>query len=261
MSCLRAQQLAFSYSSATANVLDAVTFDLHRGDLAGLVGPNGSGKSTLLRVLSGFYPPHRGAALLEGIPVRQWPRRKRARLLAMVEQQRTVGFDFTVREIVAIGRTAHRGRLARESAADRIAIGDAIAHAAVEDLADRSIHALSGGERQRVFLAAALAQEPGILLLDEPLTHLDIRHQREFMGILRRRAQSGTAILIALHDLLLASQVPDRLLLLCDGKLLAAGPPRDVLTASSVRLAFASEIDIIDHPRSGAPVVLPWLGD
>jgi iron complex transport system ATP-binding protein len=257
---ISARDVSFSYEASTP-VLEGVSFDLRYEELVGLIGPNGSGKSTLLQVLSGLHPPQRGTALLEGRPVRHWPRRKRAQMLAMVEQHRTVGFDFNVREVAAMGRTAHRGRLARESTSDRAAIDAALDAAAVEELADRSIHALSGGERQRAFLAAALAQEPRVLLLDEPLTHLDVHHQQQFMRILRARAQAGTAVLIAIHDLLLASQLPDRILLLSRGQLRASGPPQEVLIDSVIRDAFSAEIEILRHPRSGAPIVLPWLDD
>ncbi len=259
MTRIALDHVAFAYDRATP-ALRGVTLTAETGDAVALIGPNGSGKSTLLRVASGVLRPDAGAVLLDGTPIRSMSPREVARRLAMVEQERTVGFDFTVREVVAMGRLPHRPRFVRTSSDDRRAIDRALELADVTALAERSIRAISGGERQRVHLAMALAQEPDTLLLDEPTTHLDLRHQVQFMAIVKARAREGMTVLIAIHDLTLAAQAADRIALMRSGRIVEIGTPHDVLTPRNVHRAFGVTAIVGEHPDLGSVYVLPSLG-
>jgi len=179
--------------------------------------------------------------------------------LALVAQERPLGFDFAVREVVAMGRTAHRGRFARETKLDRDAINRAMESADVEYLAARSIRGISGGERQRVFLATALAQEPAVLLLDEPTTHLDLYHQAQIAAIVRERAREGTTVLIAIHDLTVAAQVSDRMCLMSHGQVVLTGEPDAVLIPSNLKRTFGVNVVVGTHPAPPVTYVLPLL--
>jgi len=200
------EHVSFSYEPA-APALRAVDLSVATGASVALIGPNGSGKSTLLRVASGVLRPDSGVVRLEGRSIAAMSGRQLARHLAMVEQERPMGFDFTVREVVAMGRIPYAGRFTRESGSDRRAIEHAMDLADIGGLADRSIRAISGGERQRVYLGMALAQQPEILLLDEPTTHLDLRHQVQFMSIVRQQVREGMTAIVAIHDLTLAAAI------------------------------------------------------
>lgn len=257
---IEVQNVSYAYSGERL-ALQGVTVDVRKGESLALIGPNGSGKSTLLRIVSGVLHPRQGTILLDGEPVGARSTRDLARHLAMVEQECSVGFDFTVREIVALGRIAHRGRFARETAKDRRAIDRAMAWADVSTFADRSIRAISGGERQRVHLAKALAQEPTVLLLDEPTTYLDLRHQTQFMSIVRQRVSEGMTVLIAIHDLTMAAQVANRLCLMSEGQIIVAGVPQEVLTAENVQNAFGVRAIIGAHPQLASTYVLAKLAD
>jgi len=253
---VRVEEVAFSYDRRV-NVLEEVFLEVESGELVGLIGPNGSGKSTLLKLVSGVLTASRGRIRLGEDDVRSLRRRSIARRLAMVEQDRPLGFEFTVREIVAMGRTPYVGRFSSESRTDRRAIRDAMSLADVDSLADRSIREISGGERQRVFLATALAQEPEILLLDEPTTHLDLGHQTRFLSIVRTRADRGCTVLFAIHDLTIAAQSADRIGLLDGGRLQRIGRPHDVLQAPLLSSVFRVALRVGRDPQSRAIYVLP----
>jgi len=253
------ERVSFAYDPWTP-ALRGVDLAVVSGESLALIGPNGSGKSTLLKVVSGALRPDNGTVRLDDSSIGSRSARQIARRLAMVEQERSIGFDFTVREVVAMGRIPHRGRFARESRDDRRAIDHAMEMADVRNLADRSIRAVSGGERQRVYLGMALAQEPDVLLLDEPTTHLDLRHQVQFMTIVRERADEGMTVLIAIHDLTLAAQAADRIALMSEGKIVVTGTPSEVLTPSNVRRVFNVEAVVGKHPELGTTYVLPALG-
>jgi len=252
------RSVSFAYDGRTP-ALRGVRLDVRSGESVALIGPNGSGKSTLLKVVSGVLRPDSGTVRLDASPLVALSARQRARCLAMVEQERPMGFDFTVREVVAMGRIPHRGRFARESRDDRRAIERAMDLADIHGLADRSIRAVSGGERQRVFLGMALAQEPNVLLLDEPTTHLDLRHQVGFMSIVREQARAGMTVLIAIHDLTLAAQATDRIALMSDGRIVVNGTPNEVLTQANVRRVFGVDAVVGEHPELGTTYVLPSL--
>jgi iron complex transport system ATP-binding protein len=248
--------VTFSYDGLSL-VLEDVSLDVPQGGLLGLIGPNGSGKSTLLKLASGLLCPSRGRIRLDGVDVRSMSARVLARRLAVVAQERPIGFEFTVREVVAMGRTPYVARFGRESRADRRAIRDAMNLADVEQLSDRSIRDVSGGERQRVFLALALAQQPRVLLLDEPTTHLDLGHQVRFLSIVRRRAEEGCTVLLAIHDLTMAGQTVDRVALIERGRIQATGEPSRVLTAANLREVFGVDIHVGRDPATGASYIVP----
>ncbi len=226
-----------------AAVLRGVSFALDAGTWTGLVGPNGSGKTTLLRAASGVQP-HDGRLAFGGRPVRDWPARALARRLAMVRQTPTLAFDLTVRDLVLLGRSPHTGWLGGYSRADRALARAALDRVGLRAAADRSARTLSGGERQRAFLAQALAQDPDLLLLDEPTTHLDVRYAHLLLAAVESRVRTGRTALAVFHDLDEAARWCDRLLLLDHGRLVADGPPADVLTPPHLAAVYGMEATV-----------------
>ena len=235
-------------------VVDGVSIEVAAGSLTVLIGPNGAGKSTLIRVLSGVAKPSDGRVLFNGTDWNATPRRQRARLAALVEQDPSTELAITVRDAVALGRTPYNGLLGGESAADTGAIEAALAATRTEQFADRELGTLSGGERQRVQLARALAQQPQLLLLDEPTSHLDIAAQLEVMTTLRMLATDGLAVLTALHDLNLATQA-DQVVVLAAGRVVAAGTPNTVLTSELIGRVYGVAATVLTHPVTGASVI------
>jgi len=248
--------LSFAYP-AGPRALHDIDLVATGAEVLALVGPNGSGKSTLLKLVSGILRPTAGTIHLGRDAVGDLSVRRLARRLAFVSQERPLGFDFSVREVVAMGRTAHRGRFSRETEADRRAIGEAMVAADIERLADRSIRAVSGGERQRVFLATALAQQPAILLLDEPTNHLDPAHQVRFLTIVGGSADAGMTVVMAMHDLTLAAQSTTRTALLSRGRIVAVDRTDRALTAEQLRSVFGIDIAAGTDNASGVRYVVP----
>lgn len=242
--------LHFSYNGKS--VLEGISLTIQEGEILAIVGPNGSGKTTLLKNISGILAPDAGAVYLDMKRIADLSSREIARHLAAVEQEREVGFDFTVREIVAMGRLPYRGRFARESKRDQELIRRAMQLTKVTPFADRSIQEVSGGERQRVFLAMALAQEPRVLLLDEPTAHLDINYQIEIMEIIREQATTGLSVVMAIHDLNLAAHYADQVALLHQRRLLGAGTPEEVLTEADLKRAFHADVVVERNPLTNS---------
>jgi iron complex transport system ATP-binding protein len=237
-------------------VVRGVDLCLERGETTALLGRNGCGKSTLLRLLAGALPPKGGAVLLEGKPLEGWPRRARAQRLAVVPQELHVPFAFSVREVVELGRAPYAQTLQGLHAKDRRAVDEALAATDLLELADRPYQQLSGGEQQRVALALALAQEPLVLLLDEPTVHLDIAHQMAVLALARRLcAAQGLAVLAAMHDINLSCLYFDRLLVMAAGGILASGPPGAVLSPALVEQAFGARVAVARHPLLDVPQV------
>jgi iron complex transport system ATP-binding protein len=218
-------------------ILSDVGFEIEEGTWIGLVGPNGSGKTTLLRAL-GAHIPFNGTIRLDGRGVAEWADRARARRLAYVRQAASLTFDFTVEELVLLGRAPHRGWLQTYRADDRALVTKALSMVDLEGFADRSVLSLSGGETQRVFLAQALVQEADLLLLDEPTSHLDVHYQFAFMEQVAALVTAGRTVLAVFHDLELAARYADRLLVLQDGRLVARGAPAAVLTPDRIAEVF-----------------------
>jgi iron complex transport system ATP-binding protein len=234
-------------------LVDALDLSIERDEVIGLVGPNGSGKSTTLRCVYRALAPTAGRVTLAGEDVRALDRRACARQVAALTQDHHVELDFTVFEVVAMGRAPHRRDHERLSDTETALCHDALARLDVEHLALRSVLTLSGGERQRVLIARALVQEPRILVLDEPTNHLDVRHQLALLGLLRR---AGLTTVVALHDLNLAASACDRIAVLQDGRLVAVGTPAEVLTPELVRKVFDVDVAVVTHPTTGATQLL-----
>lgn len=253
-SFLEARDVAFGYGGSFR--LEGVSFGLDAGEVFGIVGPNSSGKTTLLRLLSKVHEPEHGEVRLDGVPLRQLPRRALARQVGVVPQELAVAFPFTVEELCLMGRYPHaEGRLF-EAPEDLRRAREAMELCGVLELAGQPVDRLSGGERQRTLLARALAQEPRLLLLDEPTSHLDLRHQREMVDLLRRlNRERGTTVLFVSHDLNLAAEVADRLLLLVCGRVVRVGAPAEVLEEPTLEAAYGCPVWVDKSPTSGRPVV------
>ena len=239
--------LAFAFplpDGRRREVLSSVDLTLARGDLVALAGTNGSGKTTLLRLLTGVLQPDAGVVRFEGRPLADWRRLDLARRVAVLPQQLDLPVGFRVAELVEMGRAPHARRLFASTEADERAVARALADAGALDLADRFAEELSGGERQRLLVAMALAQEPDLLLLDEPTLHLDLAHQVALLAAIRRlRDQRGLTVLAVLHDLNLAAAFAPRVAILDEGRVVADGPPAEVLTPDLVRRVFGVQVD------------------
>ncbi len=223
-------------------ILRDVSFLVEPGERVALIGPNGAGKSTLLRVVAGVLRPTAGRVALAGSPLATMPRAEVARRLAVVPQQTALPFSMRVEEVVALGRLPHENPLRGARPADRAAVAAAIERVGLGHLLGRDARELSLGERQLVLLALAVAQEAPVLLLDEPTVHLDLRHQVEAMELMRDlNERDGTTLVAVLHDLGLAAHFFPRLILLDHGRLIADGPPREVLTDDRIRDVFGVE--------------------
>lgn len=249
---LRAQGVEFAYPSGPP-VVRGVDLEIAPGELIGIVGPNGSGKSTLVALLAGLLRPDRGEVSLEGRPLRRVRRRALARRVALVPQRPELPEGFRVRDIVRMGRAPHLGFLASERPHDREVVEAAMRRTDIWRLREARVGNLSGGERQRVVLARGLAQEPQVLLMDEPTTHLDLRFQAELMRHAAALAASGLGVLTVLHDLNLAARC-DRLELMSAGRIVAAGTPAKVYDTSLLTSVFGTPVRVVGGPR---PLVLP----
>lgn len=231
-------------------IIEAISFDVPAGTTTVIVGANGAGKSTLLRSIYRQNRPLSGQVLVGGQDIWQMPARAVSRLIAVVLQEITPDFAFTVREIVAMGRIPHRASLFSRSAADDAITRTALADFELADFADRPFSSLSGGEKQRALLARAIVQQPRLIILDEPTNHLDIRHQLEVIDMLRRLK---VTVLVTLHDLNLAAALADQVLVMRDGRICALGPPQTTLTPDTIRAAFEVRAEMDRHPLTGRP--------
>ncbi|MFE5477564.1 heme ABC transporter ATP-binding protein [Nocardia sp. NPDC056541] len=242
----------------TRTVLDEVDFQVAAGEIVALVGPNGAGKSSLLAALAGELEPSAGTVKLEGHALSHWTPADMARRRAVLPQSHAVGFPFTAREVVAMGRAPW---LHTPAAGDDDAlITAALAATDVTHLATRVFPSLSGGERARVALARVLAQDTATLLLDEPTAALDLGHQEAVLRLAATRAAEGAAVVVVVHDLGVAAAYADRVTVLDAGRVAADGPPREILTRELLTAVYHHPVDVFDHPTTGAQLVLPERG-
>lgn len=261
---LAASGLRFRYPGAARPAVDEVDMSVPEGTLVGVIGPNGSGKSTLVRLLLGALEPDRGEVRLLGRRLSSWRRRELARRVGVVPQNESVTFPVSVREFVAMGRYPHLGPWRTEGPEDRDAVERAMARCDVGNLAGRAFATLSGGERQLARVARALAQEPDLLVLDEPTVSLDVRHEMEIYELLRELVAGGTTVLLVTHNLNAAARYADRLLLLHQGRARAEGTPGAVLTRETVEEVYGWPVRVVPHPGpgpdEGAPQVVALAG-
>jgi iron complex transport system ATP-binding protein len=246
-----------SVSLGGTDILSDVSLSADCGAVVGLVGPNGAGKTTTLRVLRATLSPDSGTVRVAGDPIDGLSSKQVSQRVASTPQATELSFEFTVRQAVEMGRTPHLGRFDRADSGDREVVDGAMERVDVARFADRAVTSLSGGERQRVLLARALAQETPVLLLDEPTSNLDINHAVNTLELVADLADEGKTAVAAIHDLNLAARYCDELVLLADGEVRAAGPPREVLTSPTLRDAFDAETLVTGQPATDAPLVTP----
>jgi len=252
---LTVEGCSFCYGEGQFELHD-VSLGAQSGQMLGIVGPNGSGKSTLLRLMAGILRPTKGTVKLDGRPLTSFRRLELARQVAFLPQSPTASFELTVREVVALGRYPHQGPLGLLSEADRRVVRRALEETDAEWLADRHFSTLSGGEKQRVLVASILAQEPRMMLLDEPAAALDIHHKAHVFDLLWLLSRKGIAVALVTHDLNTASEFCDTLALLKSGRLVEAGPAHRVMQEQLLAEAYQTPLRVVRHPLTSSPMVL-----
>ncbi|MBO9630501.1 MAG: ABC transporter ATP-binding protein [Shinella sp.] len=257
---LLAQSVTLGYGAQTVTCRD-LTLAIRPGSFTVIVGPNACGKSTLLRAMARLLVPSQGQVVLDGLDINRLKTRDVARRLGLLPQTSSAPEGISVAELVARGRYPHQSFLRQWSAADEEAVHSAVAATDIADFSDRPVDTLSGGQRQRAWVAMALAQETPILLLDEPTTFLDIAHQIDLMDLLERLNREGRTIVAVLHDLNQAARYASHLVAMKNGKIVAEGHPRDVVTQDMVKTIFDIACIVIDDPVTGLPLVVPMRGN
>ena len=253
------KDLHFGYNGE--EILKGISLDLERGEILGVIGPNGSGKSTLIKLVSGLLSPWKGDVTLMDRPLHSYSRRAIAQRIASVSQNIERDFPFTVREIVAMGRAPYLGRFSVETKGDKEIIEDALALTDIARYVNRFPYQLSGGECQRMVIARALAQEPEILLMDEPTSHLDLNHQIEINRlILKLKEEKGIGVIYVTHDLNIAAECCDRIIMLKKGEIVAQGRPFDVINAGNISHVYGCRTIVDENPGTGRPRVTPLMG-
>jgi iron complex transport system ATP-binding protein len=244
-----------SFSVGNLALLKPLTLNLPTRNVIGLIGHNGSGKSTMIKLLARQQAPTGGNITFEGRRLEEWRDRPFARKVAYLPQQTPATAGMLVRELVALGRYPWHGALGRFGAEDRKMVDEAMELTSVANYRDRSVDTLSGGERQRVWLAMLVAQNPGCLLLDEPISALDIAHQVEVLSLVRRLTEDrGMGVVVVLHDVNMAARFCDEILALHSGALIARGTPEEIVTPDRLQAIYGTRMGVMRHPDSGRPV-------
>ena len=253
---LRAEAVSVRYHGAPSEALTEVDLSLDGGELVAVAGPNGCGKTTLIRALLGLVPVQRGSVTLDDTPVSRWRRAELAQVVALVPQREETPFSWRVEDMVGLGRYARRGALSPMTRQDRLAVEQALRRCDVSTLARRHVETLSGGEWQRVRIARALAQEPRLLVLDEPTTSLDLGHEMELFELVRGLVAEGLAALVVSHHLNVVARYAGRMLLLDRGRTAAAGPPSEVMQAELLSRVFRWPVATMTLAE-GSPQIVP----
>jgi iron complex transport system ATP-binding protein len=260
MTTLSVENLTCSYNGNNEPVLADVNLTARPGEVLALIGPNGAGKTTLLRAMSRVLRPQQGHVRLDERNIWELPAQQVAQRVACVAQNTRLAWPYTVRQVVSLGRFPHRGWLSPYTADDRRVIEEALNRTGLWALRERPLHTLSGGERQRAIIARALAQAPEVLLLDEPVAHLDLKYQVTILDLVRELAYGGLAVVVSLHDLNYAACYADRLAMLAKGQLLAVGEPAAILTAVNLEAVYDTQVVVSQHPLNHVPLVTPVPG-
>jgi len=252
---LRAEDVALGYDGR--RIVDGLTFEVPPGGFTVIIGPNACGKSTLLKSLSGLLAPQAGHVVLDGRDLARWSAKEAARELGLLPQTAIAPEGITVAELVSRGRYAHQRLFRQWSAEDEVAVAEAMELTGVTALAARRVDDLSGGQRQRVWIAMVLAQEAPTVLLDEPTTYLDVSHQLDVLNVLHELNLQGRTVVAVLHDLNQAARYASHLVVMHDGRIVAEGPPGEVLTTELVHDVFSLPNRVIEDPVTGTPLVIP----
>jgi iron complex transport system ATP-binding protein len=253
---LRTDDATVRYAEAAGDALAGLDLTLSAGELVAVVGPNGGGKTTLVRALLGLVPLSRGQVTLDGRPVSAWRRQELAQVVALVPQREETPFSWRVDEMVTFGRYARLGALSPISHEDRVAVDRALERCDVAEFRRRRIETLSGGEWQRVRIARALAQEPRLLVLDEPTASLDLGHEMELLELVQRLVREGLAALVITHHLNLAARYAGRMLLLDHGRVVASGTPKEVMHPELLTTVFRWPVSVVSLD-DGSPQIVP----
>lgn len=256
---LRAEHVRLGYGERV--VVDDLDLDVVTGTVTAVIGPNGCGKSTLLRALGRLLKPRSGQVLLDGKRIDKIPTKEVAKILGVLPQSPTAPEGLTVADLVARGRHPHQAWYRQWSSDDEEVVAQALEWTGIADLAERPVDELSGGQRQRAWISMALAQGTDLLLLDEPTTFLDLAHQVDVLELVRRlHREAGRTVVMVLHDLNLAARYADRLVAMCEGRIVAQGAPGDVITEEMLAEVFGLAARVIEDPVAGTPLVVPIGG-
>lgn len=254
MTILKIENLHFSYGKK--EVLKGINFSVDNNIVVGIIGANGCGKSTLLKNISGYLKPNFGNVFIKDKNIRELSIKNRARYISYVPQEMPFNFEFNSFDIVMMGRIPFLKRFQSETEKDKDIVKNAMEITDTWKFRNLSINSLSGGERQRVYIARALAQEPSILLMDEPVSHLDIKYQIEILSLVKNLSSKGILVIAVLHDINLASQFCNKILIMKDGNIMDYGSPNKVITPKNIKSAFAIDVKLFKAPNANAPYIV-----
>lgn len=257
MDVLRVNKLYFSYGKT--EVLKSIDFTINESMMVGIIGGNGSGKTTLLKSISGYLKPKSGNVFIAEKNIKDFSVKEKARYISYVPQEMPYDFEFSCYDLVMMGRIPFLKRFQSERKKDKEIVMDSMKITNTWQFRNKSIKDLSGGERQRVYIARALAQKPKILLMDEPVSHLDIKYQIEILSLVNRLSLKGILVITVLHDINLASQFCDKIFIMKEGQIMGSGSPKKVLTFDNIKSAFSIDVELLDNPITNIPYIVPTL--